>query len=172
MNGYDCVVVGGGPSGGASPTDLAAAARHNVLLLAQMIGLSDIGADMLADQAAQGGFGGPAPGEGIYYPMVAGGQAASAGRAFFKPDNPRAPRQSRHCFMRANSQVFWILEIMQHFWYHNDGRRERFVVVCQDRELQKLLWPAFINRHLTYAAPMAYLRIFFKDMRYLPQTAR
>jgi geranylgeranyl reductase len=172
MNGYDCVVVGGGPSGGASPTDLAAAARHNVLLLARMIGLSDIGADVLADQAAEGGFVGEAPGEGVYHPMVAGGQAASAGRAFFKSGNPRALRQSRHCIMRANSQVIWILEIMQRFWYHNDRRRERFVVMCQDRDLQKLLWPAFINRRLIYAAPMAYLRMFFKDMRHLPQTAR
>jgi geranylgeranyl reductase len=67
--------------------------------------------------------------------------------------------------------VFWILGIMQHFWYRNDRRRERFVTMCADRDVQKLVWQAYMNKRLVMAHPLAHLRIFFKDMRHLLQTA-
>jgi geranylgeranyl reductase len=103
--------------------------------------------------------------------MVAGREAARAVGAFLESGNPKALRQARRRFMRANGQVFWILGIMQHFWYCNDRRRERFVTMCEDRDVQKLLWPAYMNKKLVYAKPLAYLRIFVKDMRHLLQTA-
>ena len=34
--------------------------------------------------------------------------------------------------MKANGQVFWILGIMQRYWYSSDKRRERFVSICRD----------------------------------------
>ena len=85
--------------------------------------------------------------------------------------NPRALGQARRAFMRAHGRVFWILGIMQHFWYRNDRRRERFVAMCEDRDVQKLIWPAYMNKRLVYARPFAYLRIFAKDMRHLLQSA-
>ena len=78
---------------------------------------------------------------------------------------------ARKRFMRAHGRVFWILGVMQYFWYRNDRRRERFVTMCDDRDVQQLTWPAYMNKRLVYARPMAYARIFFKDMRHLLQTA-
>jgi geranylgeranyl reductase len=113
----------------------------------------------------------PASGEGIYYAMVAGREAAGAVGAFLASGNPKALRQARRRFMRAHGQVFWVLGIMQYFWYHNDRRRERFVTMCEDRDVQKMMWPAYMNKKLVYSNPIAYLRIFVKDMRHLLQTA-
>jgi geranylgeranyl reductase len=113
----------------------------------------------------------PASGEGIYYAMSAARSTALAVEAFLHSGNPRALRQARRQFMRTNGIVFWILGIMQHFWYRNDRRRERFVTMCADRDVQKLVWQAYMNKRLVMAHPLAHLRIFFKDMRHLLQTA-
>ena len=103
--------------------------------------------------------------------MVAGQESARAVDLFLVTGKPRALAQARKRFMRAHGQVFWILGIMQYFWYHNDRRRERFVTMCDDRDVQRMLWPAYMNKQLVYANPLAYLRIFMKDMRHLLQTA-
>jgi geranylgeranyl reductase len=130
----------------------------------------DNGRDVLVTGDAAGVVA-PASGEGIYYAMVAGQESARAVDRFLVTGNPRALAQARKRFMRAHGQVFWILGIMQVFWYRNDRRRERFVTMCDDRDVQKMLWPAYMNKQLVYADPLAYLRIFIKDMRHLLQTA-
>ena len=129
----------------------------------------DNGRDILVTGDAAGVVA-PASGEGIYYAMVAGREAAAAIGAFLASGNPRALGQARRAFMRAHGRVFWILGIMQHFWYRNDRRRERFVAMCKDPDVQNLIWPAYMNKRLVYARPTAYLRIFLKDMRHLLQT--
>jgi geranylgeranyl reductase len=63
--------------------------------------------------------------------------------------------------------VFWILGVMQHFWYKNDKRRERFVSMCDDPDVQELTWQAYMNKELVRAKPSAHMRIFFKDMAHL-----
>lgn len=130
----------------------------------------DNGRDVLVTGDAAGVVA-PASGEGIYYAMMAGREAASAVGAFLQSGDPKALRRARRAFMRAHGRVFWILRVMQHFWYRNDRRRERFVAMCEDRDVQQLIWPAYMNKRLVYARPAAYLRIFLKDMRHLLQTA-
>lgn len=130
----------------------------------------DNGRDVLVTGDAAGVVA-PASGEGIYYAMVAGQEAALAVDKFLTSGDPRALGQARRRFMRAHGRVFWILGIMQYFWYRNDRRRERFVTMCEDRDVQNLIWPAYMNKRLVYARPLAYLRIFVKDMRHLLQTA-
>ena len=130
----------------------------------------DNGRDVIVSGDAAGVVA-PASGEGIYYAMTAGRETALAVGGFLASGNPRALRQARRRFMRAHGRVFWILGIMQHFWYRNDRRRERFVTMCEDRDVQALIWPAYMNKRLVYAKPLAYLRIFWKDMRHLMQTA-
>ena len=130
----------------------------------------DNGRDVLVTGDAAGVVA-PASGEGIYYAMAAGRESARAVGAFLVSGDARALRQARRAFMRAHGRVFWILGIMQHFWYRNDRRRERFVTMCEDRDVQNLIWPAYMNKQLVYARPIAYLRIFLKDMRHLLQTA-
>ena len=113
----------------------------------------------------------PASGEGIYYAMVSGRHVAEAVEQCLATGRTKALAQARKRFMREHGRVFWILGVMQHFWYRNDRRRERFVAMCEDRDVQQLLWPAYMNKKLVYARPMAYARIFMKDMRHLMQTA-
>jgi geranylgeranyl reductase len=74
---------------------------------------------------------------------------------------------ARKRFMRAHGTVFWVLGIMQHFWYRSDKRRERFVTMCADPDVQKLTWQAYMNKELVRADPTAHARIFFKDMGHL-----
>ena len=130
----------------------------------------DNGRDLIVTGDAAGVVA-PASGEGIYYAMESGRQSAEAVDLFLTTGNPKALGQARKRFMRAHGQVFWILGVMQHYWYRNDRRRERFVTMCDDQDVQQMMWPAYMNKRLVYAKPMAYARIFFKDMRHLLQTA-
>jgi geranylgeranyl reductase len=109
----------------------------------------------------------PASGEGIYYAMVSGQLAAQAAAAFLESGDARALKLARKRFMKAHGRVFWILGIMQHFWYKNDRRRERFVSICRDPDVQALTWQAYMNKELVRAKPAAHLRIFFKDLGHL-----
>jgi geranylgeranyl reductase len=126
----------------------------------------DNGRDVvLAGDAA--GVVAPASGEGIYYAMVGGRLAAEAADAFLKTGSARALASARKRFMRTHGTVFWVLGIMQYFWYRSDKRRERFVTMCADPDVQKLTWQAYMNKELVRADPVAHARIFFKDMGHL-----
>ena len=113
----------------------------------------------------------PASGEGIYYAMAGGRCAADAVEALLVTGRPRALRLARRRFMKAHGRVFWILGIMQYFWYRNDKRRERFVGICEDKDVQALTWQAYMNKELVRAKPVAHARIFFKDLRHLVGSA-
>jgi geranylgeranyl reductase len=69
--------------------------------------------------------------------------------------------------MRLHGQVFWVLGLMQRYWYASDQRRERFVRICQDRDVQQLTWDAYMNKELVKAKPLAHARIFFKNLAHL-----
>lgn len=126
----------------------------------------DNGRDVvLAGDAA--GVVAPASGEGIYYAMEGGRLAAEAADAFLASGDARMLRSARRRFMRAHGRVFWILRMMQWFWYSSDGRRERFVSICADPDVQRLTWDAYMNKRLTRADPLAHMRIFFKDLAHL-----
>jgi geranylgeranyl reductase len=120
---------------------------------------------LLAGDAA--GVVAPASGEGIYYAMECGRLAAEAVDAFCASGDPRALRDARRRFMKAHGRVFFILRIMQRFWYASDRRRERFVSICADPDVQRLTWESYMNKRLTRKDPMAHVRIFIKDMGHL-----
>jgi geranylgeranyl reductase len=126
----------------------------------------DNGRDVvLAGDAA--GVVAPASGEGIYYAMTGGRLAADAVDQFLATGDARALATARKRFMREHGRVFWVLGIMQWFWYSNDRRRERFVSMCSDRDVQRLTWEAYMRKKLVRQAPLAHVRIFFKDMAHL-----
>lgn len=126
----------------------------------------DNGRDIvLAGDAA--GVVAPASGEGIYYAMTGGRLAAEAVEEFLQTGNARALASARRRFMRTHGRVFWILGVMQTFWYSNDKRRERFVTMCNDRDVQRLTWDSYMNKKLVRADPLAHVRIFFKDLAHL-----
>jgi geranylgeranyl diphosphate/geranylgeranyl-bacteriochlorophyllide a reductase len=109
----------------------------------------------------------PSSGEGIYYAMTAGRNSAEAVAAYLKSGNPKSLQLARKTFMKAHGRVFWILGMMQYFWYKNDKRRERFVKMCEDPDVQRLTWEAYMNKQLVRRDPMAHVRIFFKDLGHL-----
>ncbi len=126
----------------------------------------DNGRDVvLAGDAA--GVVAPASGEGIYYAMEGGRQAAAAVEQFLVTGKAKALKQARKTFMKAHGKVFMVLGVMQHFWYRSDKRRESFVKMCADPDVQKLTWQAYMNKELVRADPAAHARIFFKDMGHL-----
>ncbi len=126
----------------------------------------DNGRDVvLAGDAA--GVVAPASGEGIYYAMAGGRMAADAVEELLATGNARALRNARKRFMKAHGRVFLVLGIMQKFWYSSDKRRERFVRICEDPDVQQLTWQAYMHKKLVRKKPMAHVRIFFKDLAHL-----
>lgn len=109
----------------------------------------------------------PASGEGIYYAMACGRLAADAVWQFLATGKPAALRQARKAFMARHGKVFWILGIMQYFWYSSDKRRERFVKMCADPDVQYLTWQSYMHKELVRRKPVAHAKIFVKDMGHL-----
>jgi geranylgeranyl diphosphate/geranylgeranyl-bacteriochlorophyllide a reductase len=131
----------------------------------------DNGRDVvLAGDAA--GVVAPASGEGIYYAMVGGRLAAEAVQALLTTGDVKSLKLARQRFMKAHGKVFFVLGVMQHFWYSSDKRRERFVSICRDRDVQQLTFESYMNKELVRKKPMAHVRIFLKDMAHLLGLAR
>lgn len=126
----------------------------------------DNGRDVLVTGDAAGVVA-PASGEGIYYAMTCGRRAAEAVGAFLDTGNPKALSLARRRFMREHGKVFWVLGMMQYFWYSSDKRRERFVKMCDDPDVQQLTWQAYMTKQLVRRRPGAHIKIFFKDMGHL-----
>jgi geranylgeranyl reductase len=131
----------------------------------------DNGRDVvLAGDAA--GVVAPASGEGIYYAMLGGQLAAEAAHEMLATGQGAALKLARKRFMKEHGTVFWVLGMMQWFWYTTDRRRERFVKICEDKDVQTLTFESYMNKKLTRKKPMAHVRIFFKDVAHLLGLAR
>ena len=109
----------------------------------------------------------PSSGEGIYYAMACARMAADHVNVFLQEGNPSVLKQVRKQFMREHGKVFWVLGIMQYFWYSSDKRREKFVKICEDKDVQQLTFESYMNKVLVRKKPMAHVRIFFKDLAHL-----
>jgi geranylgeranyl reductase len=113
----------------------------------------------------------PASGEGIYYAMTSGLYAAQGVADYLASGRASALTEPRRRFMKEHGRVFWILGIMQYFWYGSDRRREKFVKICEDPDVQALTWQAYCEKKLVRAKPAAHVRIFFKDLAHLMGSA-
>ncbi|MCX7304286.1 MAG: geranylgeranyl diphosphate reductase [Hyphomicrobiales bacterium] len=113
----------------------------------------------------------PSSGEGIYYAMLCGRLASEAAAAFLATGDAKALAQVRKRFMRLHGRVFMVLGFMQRFWYRNDKRRERFVAICEDPDVQRLVWESYLNKRFVRTDPIAHLRVFFKDIGHLLRMA-
>ena len=121
---------------------------------------------LLAGDAA--GVVAPASGEGIYYAMIGGRLAAEA--VDESPRDRRRPRAAPGA--QALHEDAW--HACSGSWascngsgIRNDRRRERFVSICRDRDVQKLTWDAYMNKELVRAKPIAHAQIFFKNLAHL-----
>ena len=126
----------------------------------------DNGKDIvLAGDAA--GVVAPSSGEGIYYAMIGGRFAAKAAAETISAANPAKLRLARKLFMREHKTVFRVLGAMQDAYYRSDERRERFVSLCHDLDVQRLTFEAYMNKRLVRARPMAHLKIMAKNIAHL-----
>jgi geranylgeranyl reductase len=53
------------------------------------------------------------------------------------------------------------------FWYGSDNRRERFVKICEDKDVKQLTFESYTNKVLSRRRPLTQLRIFLKDTAHL-----
>jgi len=126
----------------------------------------DNGRDViLAGDAA--GVVAPSSGEGIFYAMTGGRLAARSALELLETGRARALRKARRRFLLQHGQVFFALGVMQRFWYANDDRRERFVAICADRDVQRLTFEGYMNKKLVRSKPLSHARIFFKNVGHL-----
>ena len=126
----------------------------------------DNGRDVvLAGDAA--GVVAPSSGEGIYYAMVGGRVAATAAQAVLATGSASQLRIARKLFMKEHGTVFKVLRSMQNAYYKSDERRERFVSLCHDVDVQKLTFEAYMNKKLVSARPLAHLKIGIKNVAHL-----
>ncbi|WP_375260267.1 geranylgeranyl diphosphate reductase [Citreimonas sp.] len=109
----------------------------------------------------------PSSGEGIYYAMVGGRCAASAAAAVLASGRTSDLALARKFFMREHRTVFRVLGRMQSAYYRSDARRERFVSLCHDVDVQTLTFEAYMNKRLVKARPLAHLKIGFKNLAHL-----
>jgi geranylgeranyl reductase len=131
----------------------------------------DNGRDVvLAGDAA--GVVAPSSGEGIYYAMVGGRVAATAAQAALASGRAKDLKLARKLFMREHKTVFRVLRQMQDAYYKSDERRERFVSLCHDIDVQRLTFEAYMNKKLVAARPMAHIKIGIKNMLHLTGLVR
>lgn len=131
----------------------------------------DNGRDVvLAGDAA--GVVAPSSGEGIYYAMVGGRVAATAAQAALASGRARDLALARKLFMRDHKTVFKVLRSMQDAYYKSDERRERFVSLCHDIDVQRLTFEAYMNKKLVAARPLAHIKIGVKNLLHLSGLVR
>jgi geranylgeranyl reductase len=106
-------------------------------------------------------------GEGICCAMIGGRLAAEAVDEFLETGRAKALHTARKRFMGIHGIVFWILGGMRCYCYSNDRRRELFVSLCRDRDIQKLTWDAYMNKELVRAKPVAHIGIFFNNLAHM-----
>jgi geranylgeranyl reductase len=126
----------------------------------------DNGRDVvLAGDAA--GVVAPSSGEGIYYAMAGGRAAATAAQAFLRTGKAAELKLARKLFLKEHGTVFKVLRSMQNAYYRSDDRRERFVSLCHDIDVQRLTFEAYMNKKLVAARPLAHLKIGVKNLMHL-----
>ena len=147
-------------------TDCETIRREGAPIPLQPLERWDNGRDVvLAGDAA--GVVAPSSGEGIYYAMVGGRVAATAVAAALSSGRVRDLRLARKLFMSEHKTVFKVLRAMQDAYYRSDERRERFVSLCHDVDVQRLTFEAYMNKKLVRARPLAHLKIGLKNLAHL-----
>ncbi|PQM57049.1 MAG: geranylgeranyl diphosphate reductase [Rhodobacteraceae bacterium] len=131
----------------------------------------DNGKDLvLAGDAA--GVVAPSSGEGIYYAMIGGQEAALATHSCLLSENSKDLQLARKRFMSEHKTVFRVLEAMQNAYYKSDDRRERFVSLCKDVDVQRLTFESYMHKKLVTKRPLAHLKIMVKNLLHLSGLVR
>ena len=131
----------------------------------------DNGKDVvLAGDAA--GVVAPSSGEGIFYAMTGGRLAALSVDEALAEGTGKALARARKRFLRDHGSIFWWLRQMQRYWYASDPRRERFVAICRDRDVQEITFESYKRKKLVRSrTPWTHTRIFLKNVGHLAGVA-
>ena len=97
--------------------------------------------------------------------MLAGGRAAAT--VFLRSGKASALMLARKMVLKEHGTVFQALRSMQNAYYRSDERRERFVSLCHDIDVQHLTFEAYMNKKLVAARPLAHLKIGVKNVMHL-----
>lgn len=96
---------------------------------------------------------------------VAGGRAAATARlAALASGRAAELSPARRMFMREHRSV---LRAMQDAYYRSVERRQRFVSLCHDVDVQRLTFEAYMNKKLVRKRPLAHLEIGVKNVMHL-----
>jgi geranylgeranyl reductase len=109
----------------------------------------------------------PASGEGIFYAMTSGRFAAEAVHQAIVTGNSAKLAWARRKFLWKHGIVFGVLGVMQDYYYSSDRRRESFVAICRDTDVQRLAFDGYKRKKLVFGKPIAHVRIFFKNLGHL-----
>ncbi len=109
----------------------------------------------------------PASGEGIFYAMTSGRLAAGAVHEALETGRGSRLAAARRRFLRRHGPVFGVLGVMQDFYYRSDRRRESFVAICRDPDVQRLAFDGYMRKRLVVGKPLAHARIFLKNLGHL-----
>lgn len=166
IKGVDLKVATAALRESAGLTDCKTIRREGAPIPLKPLDVWDNGRDVvLAGDAA--GVVAPSSGEGIYYAMVGGRVAATAAAAKLQSGMIKDLQLARKLFMKEHKSVFKVLGAMQNAYYKSDERRERFVSLCHDVDVQKLTFEAYMNKSLVKARPMAHIKIGIKNVSHL-----
>ena len=93
--------------------------------------------------------------------------AATACAAVLASGRAKDLKLARKLFMREHKGVFRILASMQNAYYRSDDRRERFVSLCHDIDVQRLTFEAYMNKKPVKTRPIAQVKIGIKNLAHL-----
>ena len=99
--------------------------------------------------------------------MAAGQIAAETIVETLVSRSPTSLKLARQRFLKEHGTVFNVLGAMQNAYYKSDNRRERFVSLCHDLDVQTLTFEAYMNKKLVSARPLAHLKIMLKNLAHL-----
>jgi geranylgeranyl reductase len=99
--------------------------------------------------------------------MVGGRVAATAALACLASGKVSDLKLARKLFIKEHGTVFKVLRSMQDAYYRSDERRERFVSLCHDVDVQRLTFEAYMNKKLVAARPLAHIKIGLKNLAHL-----
>lgn len=166
LDGVDLKLATAALRASAGLTDCKTIRREGAPIPLKPLDRWDNGSDVILSGDAAGVVA-PSSGEGIYYAMVGGRVAATAASAYLTSGRVKDLQLARKLFMKEHKGVFKVLGAMQNAYYRSDARRERFVSLCHDVDVQKLTFEAYMNKKLVAARPLAHLKIGIKNLAHL-----
>lgn len=107
----------------------------------------------------------PANGEGIFFAMRSGKLGAIAMIDHIKNKAPL--KNYERDFRKLYGPIFFGLDVLQGMYYKNDRRRESFVAICADKDVQQITFDSYLYKKMVPASWITQIKILFKNIFHL-----